>query len=90
MANPEEPGRRRGNIRQRGSSLHTVSSRYQASSSARLGVGERYLGDDISRVEIMERLSQTYGPVFVEALRSISHNPGDAMNRIRASVGSAW
>jgi hypothetical protein len=34
----------------------------------RLDADERYLGDGITRAEIMEYLNQTYGPVFVADL----------------------
>lgn len=40
----------------------------EASCPARLDTAERYLGNGITRAEIMEYLSQTYGPVFVEDL----------------------
>jgi hypothetical protein len=40
----------------------------ESSRSARLDAAERYLGDGITRAEIMEYISQTYGPVFVEDL----------------------
>ena len=40
----------------------------EASCPARLGAAERYLGDGTTRAEVMEYLSQTYGPVFVEGL----------------------
>lgn len=41
---------------------------HQASCLDRLDAGERYLGDGITRAEVMEYLSQTYGPVFVADL----------------------
>ena len=41
----------------------------EASCSDRMDAGERcLLGDGITRAEVMEYLSQTYGPVFVADL----------------------
>ena len=40
----------------------------KASCSERMDAGERCLGDGITRAEVMEYLSQTYGPVFVADL----------------------
>ena len=40
----------------------------EASCSGWLDAGERHLGDGITRAEVMEYLSQTYGPVFVSDL----------------------
>jgi len=40
----------------------------EASCPDRLDAGERHLGDSITRAEIMEYLSQTYGSVFVSDL----------------------
>ena len=40
----------------------------EASCPARLDTAERYLGDGITRAEVMEYLSQTYGPVFMADL----------------------
>jgi hypothetical protein len=40
----------------------------EASGPARPDAGERHLGDGITRAEVMEYLSQTYGSVFVADL----------------------
>lgn len=40
----------------------------QASCPEPVDAGDKYLGDGITRAEVMEYLSQTYGPVFVADL----------------------
>lgn len=40
----------------------------KASCPGRPDAAERYSGDGITRAEVMEYLSQTYGPVFVADL----------------------
>lgn len=40
----------------------------EASYRVRLDAGERYLGDGITRAEVIEYLNQTYGSVFVANL----------------------
>jgi hypothetical protein len=40
----------------------------EASCSERMDAGERCFGDGITRAEVMEYLSQTYGTVFVADL----------------------
>jgi hypothetical protein len=45
----------------------------EASCSAGLDTSEGYLGGGITRAEVMEYLSQTYGPVFVTDL--VKHLP---------------
>jgi hypothetical protein len=40
----------------------------QASCPAGLDTAERYLGDGLTRAEVMEYLSQTYGSVFMADL----------------------
>lgn len=50
-----------------------------ASRPCRLDAGESCFGDGITRAEVMEYLSQTYGPVFVADLsKHLSPCPGCA------------